>query len=311
MDIRQLEYFMHVANTLNITHAALRAHVSQPALSRQLRLLEEELGVRLFERKARGVVLTEAGIRLRDRARGLLSDLTRIREEVIKSDGEPKGTVRFAVSNSLTGILTNRVVARYRATYPAVHIRISEGTSMITRQTIVEDRADVALLSDREPSTSLQTSRLVTESLCLIAPVEAGLDMRKPVPGRFLADHGLVLTPFPNSLRRAVDEILVRANKIVEPMVEVDTNSLMMALVQKGAGYCVLPYSGAHVLIGRNDVSAAPIRNQKWTWMTAMSRDRAISAAARLLVEMIRSEAKALIDEGVWKTATFLDARPE
>lgn len=58
MDLRQLEYFVHVANTLNITHAAMRAHVSQPALSRAVRLLELELGTRLFQRKARGVVLT-------------------------------------------------------------------------------------------------------------------------------------------------------------------------------------------------------------------------------------------------------------
>lgn len=58
MDVRQLEYFVHVANTLNITHAAMRAHVSQPALSRQIRLLEQELGTKLFKRKARGVVLT-------------------------------------------------------------------------------------------------------------------------------------------------------------------------------------------------------------------------------------------------------------
>ena len=72
MDVRQLEYFMHVANTLNITHAAARAHVSQPALSRQIKLLEQELGTTLFQRNARGVALTVAGQRLVERARVLL-----------------------------------------------------------------------------------------------------------------------------------------------------------------------------------------------------------------------------------------------
>jgi LysR family transcriptional regulator, nitrogen assimilation regulatory protein len=303
MDLRQLEYFVHVANTLNITHAATRAHVSQPALSRQIRLLEQELGTKLFKRKARGVVLTESGQRLVDRTRVLLASVGRIKSEIMSAADEPVGTVRLAASNSLSSLLTARVVARYRRTYPQVSIRVSENTSMVIRQTIANDGADVALLSDRESFTSLTKIPLATESLLLIAPRNVGLELSRPVSARSLTGHNLILTPFPNGLRRAVEEILVRAGKVAEPKTEVDTNSLMTRLTQLGVGYCVLPYSGVHELLQNKQVSAAPIRNERWGWVTAVSRERAMSTATNKLIEMIADEARLVTEDGTWKTA--------
>lgn len=305
MDARQLEYFMHVANTLNITHAAMRAHVSQPALSRQIRLLEQELGTRLFKRKARGVALTETGQRLVDRTRVLLSSFARMKSEIMSAADEPVGTVRLAASNSLSSLLTARVVARYRKTYPTVSVHVTENTSMMVREAIVNDGADVAILSDRESFTTLNKIPLVTESLLLIAPLEAGLDLSRPVSAKSLTGHNLILTPFPNGLRRAVDEILVRAGRAAEPKLEVDTNSLMTSLTKTGAGYCVLPYSGVHELLQRKEVSAAPIRNARWGWVTAVSRERAMSTATKKLIEMVSEEATVLTCDNTWKTATL------
>ena len=233
----------------------MRAHVSQPALSRQIRLLEQEFGTKLFKRKARGVVLTETGQRLVDRTRVLLASVGRIKSEIMSSADEPVGTVRLAASNSLSAMLTSRVVARYRRTYPEVSVHVTENTSMIVRETIVNDGADVALLSDRESFATLTKMPLATESLLLIAPLEVGLDLSRPVSAKSLTGHNLILTPFPNGLRRAVDEILVRAGNVSEPKLEVDTNSLMTSLTKYGTGYCVLPYSGVHELLQRKEVS--------------------------------------------------------
>jgi LysR family transcriptional regulator, nitrogen assimilation regulatory protein len=305
MDLRQLEYFIHVANTLNITHAAMRAHVSQPALSRAVRLLELELGTRLFQRKARGVVLTESGQRLADRTRALLASVSRVKSEIMASGDVPVGTVRLAASNSLSALLTSRVLSHYQRAYPNVSVRVSENTSMIVRQTIANDGADVALLSDRESFTSLSRIPLATESLLLIAPKSVGLELSRPVSAKSLTGHNLILTPFPNGLRRAVEEILVRAGKSTEPRIEVDTNSLMTNLTQRGAGYCVLPYSGVHELLRTQQVSAAPIRGERWGWVIAVSRERAMSTATRKLIEMIADESRLAIEDGTWKTAVL------
>lgn len=304
MDIRQLEYFMHVANTLNITHAAMRAHVSQPALSRQIKVLEQELGTKLFKRKVRGVVLTDTGQRLLDRTRVLLSNVGQIKSDIMAEANEPTGVVRLAASNSLSNILTSRVVARYRELYPSVSVHVTENTSMMVREAIASDAADVALLSDRESFATLTKIALLTEGLLLIGPREAGLDLSRAVSPTDLFDLDLILTPFPNGLRRIVDEILVRAGKVANPKMQVDTNSLMTNLVRQGAGYAILPYSGVHELMVRGELSAAPIRGARWGWVVAISRDRALTSAAQKLVEMISAEANAVVASGAWKTAT-------
>jgi LysR family nitrogen assimilation transcriptional regulator len=303
MDIRQLEYFVHVANTLNITNAAMRAHISQPALSRQIKLLEDELGAPLFQRKARGVILTEAGQRLLDRTRVLLENVGQMKSELFASADEPVGTISMAASNSLSGLLTSRVVARYRSTYPKVGVRVTENTSLAVRNTIVQGGADLAILSDRESFNGLIKIPLATESLMLIAPPEVGLDISRPVSAKSLTGHNLVLTPFPNSLRRAVDGILLLAGNAPTPEIEVDTNGLMISLTKSGAGYCVLPYSGVHELLIKGEVSAAPIRNVQWGWVIAMSRERAMSTATRKMIDIVNDECRTLIRNGVWKTA--------
>lgn len=305
MDLRQLEYFLHVANTLNITHAASRAHVSQPALSRQIRLLEQELGTKLFKRRVRGVVLTEAGKRLVDRTRILLANAAQIKSEMMSSGDEPVGTIRLAASNSLTQILTADIVARFHRMYPNVTVQVAESTSMNIREAVVSDRADLALFSDRESFSGLSKIGLCTESLVLIAPREVGLEMSRPVSPESLTGLDLILTPFPNGLRRAVDEILLRAGKISTPKMEVDTNVLMLSLVRSGTGFTVLPYSGVHDLLERKDVSVAPIRSETWSWAAAAPRDRAMSAGVRKLVGMIVDTTRGLVEDGIWRTATL------
>jgi LysR family nitrogen assimilation transcriptional regulator len=308
MDLRQLEYFVHVANTLNITNAAMRAHISQPALSRQIRLLEDEFGAPLFQRKARCVVLTETGQRLLDRTRVLLENVGRMKNEIQSAADEPIGTIRLAASNSLSNLLTSRVVAQYRHTYPKVGIHVNENTSLKVRDALVQEGADIALLSDREAFTGLIKIPLATESLMLIAPPAVGLDISRPVSAKSLTGHNLILTPFPNGLRRAVDDILFRAGKVPTPKVEVDTNGLMINLTQRGAGYCVLPYSGVHDLLIRGEVSAAPIRNVRWGWVIAASRERAMSTAMKKIIDMIIDEAKILIENGTWRTASIVES---
>jgi LysR family transcriptional regulator, nitrogen assimilation regulatory protein len=303
MDIRQLEYFLHVASTLNITHASMRAHVSQPALSRQIRLLEQELGMKLFKRKVRGVELTETGLRLLERTRGLLADVGQLKSEIMSRANEPTGVVRIAASNSLSHILTARVVANYRARYPAVSVCVSENTSMIVRQAIATNAADLAVLSDRESFAGLTKAPLLAEQLLLIGPREAGLKLSQSVEPSVLTDLDLILTPFPNGLRRVVDAILVRTGKVSTTKMEVDTNSLMIHMAQLGAGYAVLPYSGVHEALRRGEVSAAPINGTRWGWVVATSRERALTTAAQKLAELIFAETRLLLDGGLWATA--------
>jgi LysR family transcriptional regulator, nitrogen assimilation regulatory protein len=311
MHFRQLEYFLYVANTLNITHAANRAHVSQPALSRQILLLEDELGTTLLARKARGVVLTTAGERLAHRVRSLLANVDEIKSEMLSSADTPVGAVRLAAANSLGYLLTAPVLARFAQRYPGVSLEVRENTSMVVREYVIDDRADVAMLSDHGSFAGLTKTLLCSERLVLIAPPEAGLKISTPVPARSLREHKLILTSVPNGLRRAVDDMMFRSGGIVDPSVVADTNALIIHLVREGAGYSVLPYSGVCEMLERKAVSAAPIREGNWPWVVASSRNRAISTASRALIDLIREVAREVIASGRWPTASLtIDQTP-
>lgn len=304
MHIRQLEYFLYVANTLNITHAANRAHVSQPALSRQILLLEEELGTTLLARKARGVVLTAAGERLARRVRSLLANVDDIKSEMLSSAEKPVGTVRLAAASSLGHLLTAPVVARFAERYPDVSLEVRENVSMVVREYLTDDKADVAMLSDHGSFAGLSKTPLCHEKLVLIARPTLGLAISKPVSAKSLAAHKLILTPVPNGLRRAVDDMMLDFGRIVDPCVVADTNALMIDLVREGTGCTVLPYSGVCEMYEREAVSVAPIREGDWPWVIATSRNRALSTASRALIALIHETTHEVIASGRWLTAS-------
>jgi LysR family transcriptional regulator, nitrogen assimilation regulatory protein len=303
VQIRQLEYFMHVAETLNITHAANRAHVTQPALSRSIRLLEQELGTSLFARKARGVELTASGNRLATQLRGLLKNIDQMRNDMISAADEPVGTLRFAVSNSLCHILTAPAIRQFCALFPAVSIHVREGTSLRVRELLVNNEADLAIFSEHGSFAGLSPTNLCGESLVLIGPPNAGLQISRPVPVSDLARLDLILTAIPNGLRRTVDEMIHETNDSLDPRIVADTNSLMLALIRDGTGHTVLPYSGVHDALQSGQVSAAPIIDRRWQWVAAVSRDRAVSAAAARMLEIILDLVKSRIRNGDWLTA--------
>lgn len=303
MDFRRLEYFLHIAQAENITHAAEKAAISQPALSRQMRLLEDELGVELFERHARGIVLTDAGRRLQSRAKALLRDLGSVKDELLAAANEPFGTLTIAVPPSLRPLLTARIVTQFKIAWPKVRIRVLEGMSVAMRDAIDQGRADVAIISSREPAEQLETEALLSENLVIFGAPEANLRMTQPVGITTLAEHDLILTPFPNALRRLVDDALAKVGLAREPQVEVELTQMMVDLVRNGIGYGILPYCAVHDLLQRQAVSAAPLKGLKITWVIATSKDRPRSVAMQKVIELIKHEADTLIRSGAWKTA--------
>src|SRR6476619_6104078 len=125
MELRQLRSFVTVAEELHFRRAADRLHLAQPSVSQQIRALEAELGVRLFERNRRGAALTPAGRALLPEARDLLG-----RAERAAAAGE-RGRLRMSLTRSLTGGVAGAIVDAYRARYPEVELSLSLGTTML------------------------------------------------------------------------------------------------------------------------------------------------------------------------------------
>jgi LysR family nitrogen assimilation transcriptional regulator len=305
MDIRQLQYFLEVAHIGNVSRAATRVWISQPALSRQIQLLEEELGVQLLERKARGVLLTDAGKLLQRRASALMHDVTALREEVSAQATEPSGTVSFAAPSALRSLLTTDVAASFTRTFPKVRLTVHEGMSRGARDMVANGDADVAIFSTQEPVHPLKCEPLLSEQLVAIGRADAGLSMNAPVSVKELCRHPLILTAYPNSLRTIVDNAAAKAGTVAQPSVEVDTSALMLDLVARGLGYAVLPCCAAHGNLAAAQFSAAPVRGLRIAWVIATSRERVSSVAASRLVETTLAHAHQLVHSGHWPTAVL------
>ncbi|MBS0559814.1 MAG: LysR family transcriptional regulator [Proteobacteria bacterium] len=305
MELQQLSYFLETCGADSITQAALRARVSQPALSRHVKLLEEELGVALFTRTARGVALTEAGAILRDRAERLLKDVGAMRQDVASSASEPRGELRIGTLTSLLAYLAAPAMAAFRTAYPQVSFRIIEETSRAMRDAVASGRIDVGFVSMVEDLEGLGIRPLLREQLFVVGHREHGLRIDHPAPPGVLSHMPLILTARPNSLRRMVDRLLGGLSGDGIVAFEVETLTLAMELVKLRQGLSVFPFSAIDAYVTRNEVSAAPLAEVHMSWALAYARERALSTSVRLFIDMVQSTTRERIRAGMWLTATL------
>ncbi|RZA14441.1 MAG: LysR family transcriptional regulator, partial [Lysobacteraceae bacterium] len=148
MDLRQLDYFVHVAELGSFTKASDMLGVAQSALSRHVRKLEVEMGQNLLHRDGRGVSPTEAGKRLLSHGHGILLQVQRAQQEVADVRGAPVGNVVIGLPHSLGRMLTVPFVAEFQARFPAAQLSITEGLTIHLHEWQRAGRLDIAVLHD-------------------------------------------------------------------------------------------------------------------------------------------------------------------
>ncbi len=309
MDIRQLRYFLHVAKTQNLTQASSKAWVSQSALSRQIKLLEAELGVALFERQARGVKLTVAGEALVRRTELLLQEVDDLKRDVSATKNEPTGTLRIGSPTSLRALLMVPFLMQYIRLHPSVLLIHTHGTAKSLRDALAEGELDIAITANQELLDPFAVEPLISEALCLVGPRQARLQADKSVGLKRVTEHPLILTSYPNSLRIIVDRALAKIGQQTQPIIEADTAYMMLDLIHNGMGYTVLPYSGVHDAIKNHYISACPVKELRVEWVIARSRERAQTVAAQRAIELLREICKAKIVAREWLTARLSESK--
>ena len=188
MDLKQLEYFVRVAELGSFTRASIALDIAQPALSRQVRLLEVELRQNLLVRNGRGATPTEAGKLLLEHARGILHQVDRAREELGRVRGALAGRVAIGLPPSLARVLTVPLTRAFRQQMPDAQLSISEGLSVTMQEWLVTGRLDIALLYHAQPAPEIELTPLQEEELLLIEPRAPGLAEEPPPPPVTLAD---------------------------------------------------------------------------------------------------------------------------
>jgi LysR family transcriptional regulator, nitrogen assimilation regulatory protein len=300
MDLRQLKYFVEIARLGSLTAAATKVFVTQSALSRQMRLLEDDVGVPLFYREARGVRLTEAGQLMLSRADSLLRDADDLRAAVAARHEEPTGRLQLGAPPSLRGLLIAPFAVHFARQFPKVTLALREGPSRDICEALLKGGADVVVVSNLESLEPFVTLPLLTEALCWVASLERGLSFERKVG---MAAEPLILTSYPNSLRVIVDRALAAQGLSCQRVAEADTVSMMLDLIRRGLGCTVLPVSALQEPLTQRSISAAPIRGLSISWVIAASRERGQSLAARAAIGGWAALARERTHQGLWPSA--------
>jgi len=243
VDLKQLRTFIRVAETGSLSKASDRLRLAQPALSRQIALLEAEIGRRLFVRHGRGMQLTEAGQQLLERVTGLVHQLEKSVEEVRSLSDAPAGRVALGMTPTVSAVLAGRVAIRVAAELPGVSLRIVEGYGGHLVDWLHRGEVDVALLYGPASDLHLRVTELLFEELVLVGPREAALDGGGRFPVARLGELQLVLPSRTHGLRAVVEAACDRVRTSLRVRFEADSYRVLTELVEAGLGYTILPRS--------------------------------------------------------------------
>jgi LysR family transcriptional regulator, cyn operon transcriptional activator len=289
MELFQLRSFLRVAEEGSITRAADALFVTQPAVTQQIRSLERELGVPLFDRTGRGVRLTEAGHALRDYARRGLAILDESRGVI--SDLAAGASGRLAIGAGATTSITHLPgwLRAFGRKFAAVDVVVHTGRSREIAALVLGREIDLGIVTSPMEHPDLQTGRLFDEEIVLVAPPGHEFAGR-PVSHGELAGAPLILFPRESGFRTYLDRALADAG--ISPMVKMETDSVeaIRSFVQVGLGLSFLPEPAVRANIASGTlvrVALADLPPLARTTSVINRTDRYLTAAARGFLAVI------------------------
>jgi LysR family transcriptional regulator, nitrogen assimilation regulatory protein len=241
MDTKQLKTFLTVVDTKNITRAAEILHLVQPAVSRHIKLLEEDLGVELFERARHGMVLTKNGQMLVDYARRSMLELERARAAIHGSQNGIGGLVTLGLLPSAVDVLAAPLLKEIGRNYPAIKVRFAVAYTGTLIQWMETGEIDCALIYGSERSSHIKLQPLVEEPLWVIGSPQFKKRLKKSIALNELAMHPMVLPSAPHGIRTLVDHACAVTNVQLNIVAEANALSAQRILVLNGMGLTILP----------------------------------------------------------------------
>lgn len=240
MDIKQLRYFVRVAELGSVGKASDILDIAQPTLSRQVRALEVELKSTLFSRNGRGVSLTPAGRRFLDHARGVLHAADSALIALKEGESAYEGRVIGGFTPSIGRTLIPTFVERFKARFPKASLSLVEGYSSSLHEQLLLGSLDFAILLNPPASPNLIIDPIATEDLYLIGASPIG-----PAPGEIelkdLASVPLIMPHEPHTIRPLLEYEAARLGIMLTMAFEIDAVRSIVELVERGVGYTVMP----------------------------------------------------------------------
>lgn len=307
MRLDQLKFFVAAVERGSISEAARRVHLAQPAFSAHIKALENELGVRLFERSTRGVQTTEAGQRLYDGALALLRHADQIRENAISTTETLSGEVRIVLASSTAPLLAGQVFVETQRLYPHIRLSILDLLRVASENLVTSRLVDFGLLPNVASLDGALSQPLLAQDLYLVGKAfpEA---VKGTVAFKDLHHFPLVMGGRRNQMRIDLENTAARRSQRINVVSEQDSLSVYRSIVLAGHYFTVVPYSAFAIEIEGGSLRAAKIvrpsieRTVSLVW----HKYSEMSGPAKGVMEVVRQTTAAMISAGTFRGRSLL-----
>ena len=308
MELRQLRYFVAIVDHGSLSRAALVLHVAQPALTQQLRQLEEELGAQLLHRSAQGVLSTDAGKIFYEHAQAILKQVGDARSAVTQSATRPSGSVTLGLPHSISGALALPLLMAARASYPEITLQLTEELTGNLAEQLKSGRINLAVLFDDGQLAAFAAAPLVTEELMFIcrphapyAPTAAQVTLAEALAST------LILPAQQQGVRPRIEKVAREAGLTLSSVIEINSIAILKSALLADMGATILPVAPLLAEVGSGALLAYPIVQPTLARSVSLcaSKNIPLTNAAAAVGRLVHQVTRELCEGGAWRGATL------
>lgn len=300
MTLKQLRYLIAIAEAGSFSAAARRAYIAQPALSRQISLLESELEMQLLERQHDGVALTDAGRRLYEVSRSVVQKLDSVKDELASTRGNPIGHVSISIPATVSALLLPEIIRRAEDKFPSINLTICDGLTREGGQSIELGKVDFGVLPNAEELEHVIAEPIFTEDLYWVGPGSSA-ESGTPISLAQAASTRLVMAPKALHLRRRIEQAAMEAGVALNLVFEQQSAPGIASLVRHGLAATICNWPPLAELFESTAARLIVEPRITRTVSIAHSAHRPLSFAASCMRDLVRGLLLEMVSDGRWR----------
>jgi DNA-binding transcriptional LysR family regulator len=292
MEIRQLKYFLSVIQTGGIGSAAEAHYVTQPAVSIQLKKLEEEVGEKLFVRQGRKIVPTQAGLVLAEHAEGIMTRMDTMANAVAGLKGLESGSLRMGNIDAASVYVLPEVYRKFQQKYPGVKIEIIVGDTALLLDALRRGVVELATTTFPIDGDEFETLTVFSDEMVLVVHPKHVLAGLKRVTLEDVARTGVITYPPRSLTRRHIERVFIERDLTLNATMEIGSPEAIKSLTQAGLGASILPRPIVSAEVRRGTLRTITLGKVRFFREIGMvfRHESSLSPPARVFLEMVRKK---------------------